>query len=298
MADALRIQRETTGEAAGVVMLYLDDPATPVTVLDRGAIARLDAALDEIERDRPAGVVIATSHGRVYVAGADLAEIADLSDSELDAYLAEGQRVLGRIAALPCRTVAAINGAALGGGLELALHCDTLIAQEPEKPDKPYQIGLPEASLGLCPGWGGTNTLPARIEPGLAIGATACGSTFSAFEAREHGLVEALSPTREALHAEARRLALRRKPERTNPGEPLNAGMPDVAPRVRTALDRVRGDLPDADAARAVAGCVEAGLTGGWREALAHERASLIRLRSTRTARARIKAFFDRTSSR
>lgn len=298
MADGLRIARETEGRATGVVTLYLDDPDRPVTVLDRAMIRCLDAALDDIERDRPAGLVLATSHGRVFVAGADLKEINGFSDADLDEYLAEGQRVLGRIAALPCHTVAAINGATLGGGLEVALHCDTLIAMEPGDPGKPYRIGLPEASLGLCPGWGGTNTLPARIEPGLAIGATACGSTFTISEAHEAGLVGTLLPSRDALHTEARRRAATRKPERSIPHEPLNAGMPEIAPRVRTALDRISGDLPVSDAAAAVAGCVEAGLAGGFREALEHERVALIRLRGSETARARIKAFFDRTTSR
>lgn len=296
MSNSLRIQRDSAGPAGDVVTLYLDDPDKPVTVLDRAMIARLDDALDEIG-PAPAGLVLATSHGRVYVAGADLREINDLSDPELDDYLSEGQRVFGRIAALPCCTVAAVNGAALGGGLELALHCDVLLGLLPADEAKPYRVGLPEASLGLCPGWGGTNTLPARIEPGLAINSVASGSTFTAFEAKELGLLEALLPAREELLAEAQRRAKGPKPRSGRAGEPVNISAPDIAPRVRTAFERVQSDLPNADAAHAVAECVKAGLANGWPEALKHERTSLISLRKTETAKARIKAFFDRTTS-
>ena len=297
MAQQLRIERDSAGPAGDIVTIYLDDPAKPVTVLDRAMIARLDATLGEIGAD-PAGLVLATSHGRVFVAGADLQEINDLSDDDLATYLAEGQRVFGRISALSCCTVAAINGAALGGGLELALHCDVLLGVSPENPDKPYRVGLPEASLGLCPGWGGTNTLPARIEPGLAIGATSCGSTFTAPEASNLGLFESMHPSREALIAAAQKRAQDRKPARAfDSGEPINITDPEIAPRARTAFDRIKADLPQSDAAYAVAECVQAGLANGWQEALDHERTSLIALRKTETAKMKIKAFFDRNTS-
>ncbi len=299
MTDTLRILTDDSGPTAGVVTIFLDDESKPVTVLNRAMLARLDAALDGVERANPAGVVLATSHGRVFVAGADLKEISELPDGELDEYLAYGQRVLGRIAGLGCTTVAAINGAALGGGLELALHCDVLLAMEPEKPDKPYRVGLPEASLGLCPGWGGTNTLPARIEPGVAIGATACGSTFTFDEAVEYRLFESVHAGRESLLAAARSRASKRKVGRNGgPNEPINVSMPEYSPSVRTALARVRGDVPKDDAAEAVLTCVEAGLQGGWAGALEQERKSLIALRGSESAQAKIKAFFDRNTSR
>ncbi len=299
MTGTLRFLTDDAGPTEGVVTIFLDDESKPVTVLNRSMIARLDATIDLVERMNPAGVVLATSHGRVFVAGADLREISELSDGELDEYLADGQRVLGRIAGLSCTTVAAINGAALGGGLELALHCDALLAMTPENPDKPYRVGLPEASLGLCPGWGGTNTLPARIEPGLAIGATACGSTFTFDEAVEFSMMESVHADRESLLAAARSRASKRKVDRNGgPNEPINLSMPEYSPSARTALARVRADVPKDDAAEAVLTCAEAGLHGGWGEALKQERKSLIALRGSETTQAKIKAFFDRNTSR
>lgn len=292
MAQPLRIMREGAGASTGVVTIFLDEPDHPVTVLNREMIARLDATLDEVG-DSLAGLVVATSHGRVFVAGADLGEINRLSDAQLDDYLATGQRVLGRIAALPCMTVAAINGAALGGGLELALHCDSLLAMEPTRPDKPYRIGLPEASLGLCPGWGGTNTLPARIEPGMAISLIATGATLTVLEAHEAGLLDRLYTTREELLSAARARAAQPKPASTGAhSEPINVSFPEISARVRTALARVENDLPADASASAVLEAVKAGLAGGWRHALEHERRSLISLRSTEATRSKIKAFF------
>src|SRR5439155_140292 len=98
---------------------------------------------------------------------------------------------------------AAINGAALGGGLELAMHCDGLMGAPPAARDgqagKPYPVGLPEAGLGLCPGWGGTNLLPARMEAGEAIRRTASGQTMMFDEAVAAGLFDRVAPAPEKL---------------------------------------------------------------------------------------------------
>ena len=188
-----RLPYERTDD--GVVTLWLEQPERPVVVLDSALLDAIDGALDEIGGGA-SGLVLA-SRGRVFVAGANLAEIMDLDDPGLDAYLKRGSAVFGRFATMPCTTVAALNGAALGGGLELAMHCDRLLAAEPvssdpSKPAKPYLIGLPEAGLSICPGWGGTCLLPARMDPARAIAMTAAGTPMSVYDAAEAGLVEAL----------------------------------------------------------------------------------------------------------
>lgn len=292
----LAIERDASGPGLPVVTLTLDQPGRKVLVLDRALLASIDAALNKIGTDLR-GFVLASA-SRVFVAGADLREIDALDDAELDAYLAFGQRVFARIAALPCTTVAAINGAALGGGLELAMHCDVLLALRPADPAKPYQIGLPEASLGLCPGWGGTNLLPARVEPGLAVTLTASGKPISVEEAHKHGLISDLFDAPESLIADARRRAREPKPARARPDEPLNLSEPAVRGRVAAAMQRVEPGLPDTDASRGVAECVREGLRAGWRASLEAERRTLVRLRSTDAARTALKAFFDRTAGR
>lgn len=285
---------------AGVVTLTLRQPGRPVVVLDWDLLRAIDSALDEVEAIEGLAGFVLTSDSRVFIAGANLKEIMDLSDAELHAYLRFGQEVYGRIARLPVTTVAAINGAALGGGLEIAMHCDHLIGAEPpagtpEKPARPYQVGLPEAGLSICPGWGGTNLLPARMEPGRAIELTASGRTMAAPEAAQAGVLEALAPAAELLNR-ARAIAARPKAARRS--EPISIAEPQRRDAARAALERVRASLPETQAARAVASCVEEGLRSGWQAALDAEREHLVRLRGTAEGQSAIRQFFEKCGSR
>lgn len=291
MSSPLRFEREEKGPAAGVVTVWLEQPGRPVVVLDRALFQRLDATLDAIGASAK-GFVLASSAERAFVAGADLNEINGLTDDQLQDYLELGARVMGRIAHLHCPTVAAINGATLGGGLELAMHCDALVACL--KPGaKPYPIGLPEAALGICPGWGGTNLLPARIDPAHAILMTAKGSTLDIAQARDANLVDELVDSPDTLLVEARELAatlIKDKPER----EPRNIHEPEWRDAVRSGLARITGELPDTKAAKAVKLAVQTGLDLGWEAAIAAERHLLIHLRRTEEGRAGIKAFLSK----
>ncbi|MEQ8844079.1 MAG: enoyl-CoA hydratase/isomerase family protein [Phycisphaerales bacterium] len=282
----------------GVVTLWLEQADRPVVVLDSDLLKAIDATLDEIGAD--IGGLVLASRSRVFVAGANLGEIMELSDEELHEYLAFGSRVFGRFATLPCTTVAAINGAALGGGLEIAMHCDHLIASRPassspEKPVKPYMIGLPEAGLSICPGWGGTCLLPARMAPERAIRATASGQPMTVYDASEAGLIEELVDG-EGFMERARELAATPKAEART--EPISVAESSLREAGAKALKAIREDLPDTQAARAVASCVEAGVSEGWEACLAAERDSLVRLRGTDEGRAAIAAFFEKSGGR
>lgn len=293
-AGHLRFERETAPAGAGeVVTLHLAQEGRPVVVLDWDLLRAIDEALDAIARDVPrlAGFVL-TSGSRVFVAGANLKEIMDLSDEELHRYLEFGAGVFARLATLPCTTVAAINGAALGGGLEIAMHCDHLVASEPG--EKQYPVGLPEAGLSICPGWGGTNLLPARMDPARAIELTATGTTMKVRDAAGAGLIEQLVPADDLL---AYATALARTPKASARTEPIaisNTGTNEA----RAGLDDARTKLPDTQSARAVLACVETGLARGWRAAIQSERDNLVRLRATEEGRGAIEAFFAKTASR
>jgi len=285
-------------DSGAIVMLTLEQPERPVVVLDRALLGRLESTLDQIQKeigDGLKGLVIASGSDRVFVAGADLREIDGLTDDQLDQYLTLGQRLFGRIAALPCTSVAAINGAALGGGLELAMHCDILLGLDPGESSKPYRVGLPEASLGLCPGWGGTNLLPARIEPDVAIQFTASGKPMDQADARRRGLLEELHPDKASLLRAAKEMAAKPKPKRSKPAEPLCIAQEEAREAAADALRRVEGDLPDTEAAKTVARCVREGVERGYASALEMERRELIRLRSTDAAKEKLEAFFERS---
>ena len=280
----------------GIVTLWLYQSDRPVVVLDSALLRSIDATLDEIGTDLN-GFVLA-SRSRVFVAGANLAEIMELSDAELDEYLQFGSRVYGRIATLPCTTVAALNGAALGGGLEIAMHCDHLIAarpqpKEPGGPVKPYLVGLPEAGLSICPGWGGTCLLPARMDAARAMALTAEGRPMSVFDAAECGLIERMIEP-DDLISEA--VALAATPKAAARTEPVSIA--EASRRKDAECGLENATLPDSQSGHAVRACVEAGMNDGWQACLAAERSHLIRLRNTEEGRGAITAFFEKSGGK
>ena len=152
---------------SGIVTVTLTpNPAKPrggVVVLDSWLIGEISATMREVAQRAPRGVILRSASERVFVAGADLAEIDALDDAALDAYLRAGSEAFSWFNKVPCPTVALVHRTALGGGLELAMHCDAIVAVMPAAGEKPWMIGLPECGLAICPGWGGTpGDRPAR----------------------------------------------------------------------------------------------------------------------------------------
>lgn len=296
----LPIHRETTGPGAGCVIVRLEQPGKPVVVLDLPLIQRLEATLRSIRTSSAAGLVLASASDRVFVAGADLKSISELDDAALHRYLEYGATVFGMLHEMPFPTVAAINGAALGGGLELAMHCDAVVGAPPPMkdgaPGRPYPVGLPEAGLALCPGWGGTNLLPARLDPSDAIRRTSSGATMMFDEAVKVGFFDRVATSAEDLITTALGVVVQMR------GTPLKR---DGSPRnwigrgshqaVLRAFDSVRAELPNTEAAASVALAVDAGLTRGWEAALRVEREQLVRLRHTAPAKAALEAFFAKS---
>lgn len=286
-----------TTDGRSVVTLTLRQEGRPVVVLDSDLLHAIAATLDTIAAIPDLAGFVLASDSRVFVAGANLEEINSLSDEQLHAYLEFGAAAFARIAALPCTTVAAIQGAALGGGLEIAMHCDLLVGapappKEPNAPSKPYPVGLPEAGLGICPGWGGTALLPARIDAAQAIQQIASGKTMLVDQARDLGLFDAWVDDPAALLEHASALAA--QPKASRGGVPRNISDADRAAAVREALDRVGSALPETLAAAAVADCVGIGLQQGWAAACQAERNHLVRLRHTEPARAALEKFLTK----
>jgi enoyl-CoA hydratase/carnithine racemase len=306
MHDTFPLDQMHDGPASGVVILRLSqhgpDGLKPVVVLDADLIEKLSRTLDALDRLQATGehgpikgLVLASDAPRAFVAGADLKGIQTLTDGQLDDYLARGQVVFGRLSQLPFPTAAAIHGATLGGGLELAMHCDGLIACPGAKP---YPVGLPEASLGICPGWGGTNLLPARLDPALAIDLTSKGNPLKSDDPQLHELFDAWATEPATLRQTAAEWVAQ-QPMPSRDGAPLRwIGRPQTASKVREALNAPVSAASDhSGPASAVAACIRAGLDTDWLEALAEERRRLIGLRNTNEARKAIEAFFARAKS-
>jgi enoyl-CoA hydratase len=155
-----------------------------LNALNTEVLLELGAAFELAETNADARALIITGAGRAFVAGADIAELQQLtgSFSGRNTSLA-GQDVMSTLAALPFPTLAAINGFALGGGLELALACDLRVAGPGAK------LGLPEVGLGIIPGYGGTQRLPRLIGQGRALDLILTGRHVGAEEALQLGLV-------------------------------------------------------------------------------------------------------------
>jgi enoyl-CoA hydratase/carnithine racemase len=273
----------------------------PMVILDHALIQRLEATIAALRSQNPAGLVLASGSPRVFIAGADLKSIDAMSTTELDHYLAYGQQVFGLLCSLACPTVAAINGAALGGGLELAMHCDGLVAAPPapgkDGTVKPYPVGLPEAGLAICPGWGGTNLLPARMDAREAIERTCDGRTMSFDEAQAAGLFDAVAPSPQELIDTAKGWLKRRSDVvgRRRDGMPLRwIGRDGVRNAAHQALVELSAARMSADPGRACLLAIRAGLEHGWAAALVVERTELNRLRAAPAGKAAIGAFLNK----
>ncbi len=182
----------------GVATLRLNRPKA-LNALDPDTLRALDAALRQIDGDPGVRAVVITGAGdRSFCAGADIAAMAAMGPTEGHPYCRLGHEVLGRVADLRVPVVAAVNGAALGGGLELALACDFVLASERAK------LGLPEITLGLIPGFGGTQRLVRRIGLAPARRLVYLGAVIGAAEALALGIVDRVVPgERLAEEAEA-----------------------------------------------------------------------------------------------
>lgn len=161
-----------------------------LNALNNEMISELYKSLQEAETEETVKVVVLTGEGdKAFVAGADIKEFLSLkSAEEAEQYSKNGQTVFNYIEEMSKPVIAAINGYALGGGLELALACDFRIAAEEAK------VGMPEITLGLFPGYGGAQRLPRLTGKGRALYLMMTGKSITAIQAEQWGLVEAVYP--------------------------------------------------------------------------------------------------------
>ncbi len=184
-----------------IVIIMLNRPKQ-LNALNQAVLGEIDTALDELATDDGVRAIIITGAGdRAFAVGADITELAQIgSATEGRLWAIHSNQLWRKMAGLPKPIIAAINGFALGGGLELALACDIRLASETA------QLGLPEVSLGVMPGWGGTQRLARLVGPGMAKLLMMTGDRIDAREAQRLGIVEQVHPQADLLGA-ARHLA-------------------------------------------------------------------------------------------
>lgn len=200
-------------DAERIAWLTFDKADASSNTLSQAVLEELDAVLDELEQDVPRGLAIKSAKASGFIMGADVTEFARLDDAQQAAALAaRGQSILARIENLSCPTVAALDGYALGGGLELALACDYRVAA------KGYErtLGLPEVQLGIHPGFGGTVRLVGLVGAPKALELMLTGQSASPVEALAMGLVDRLSEA-DALEASAAEILMAQPATRRAP---------------------------------------------------------------------------------
>lgn len=173
----------------GVAWLHLDDPTKNVNTLSSSGLDWFESTIDSVEKARPKGLIIVSDKPGYFIVGADIEELqAFESKADVLAMIRAGHKLTATISALPFPVVAAIDGACLGGGLELALACDLRLATTA----KHTKLGLPEVQLGLIPGLGGCQRLPRLIGVPDALDMILTARQVSAKKAFKLGLVDAI----------------------------------------------------------------------------------------------------------
>ncbi|WP_371802188.1 enoyl-CoA hydratase-related protein [Candidatus Lokiarchaeum ossiferum] len=157
-----------------------------MNALNMAVLDELSMLIEKIQAENRIRALIITGEGKAFVAGADVSEIKELPKEEGRRIANKGSTIFRRIELLNLPVIAAVNGFALGGGLELALSCDIRIAS------LKAQFGLPEVGLGIIPGYGGTQRLPRLIGEGLAKEMIFTGAMVNAEKALQIGLVNNL----------------------------------------------------------------------------------------------------------
>ena len=211
------IQREI--DADRVCVLTFDRPESGANIFDAATMSELSEHVDAIEGDESLrGLIITSAKKSIFIAGADLKTLLKQAQTgELRDFIAEGQRVFNRIAALKIPSVAAIHGACAGGGYEITLACDWRVASD----DPATRIGLPETTLGLIPAWGGSTRLPRLIGEDNAAEVILKGKLYSATEALKLGLVDELASRDQLLDTARRLIGKGKRPSsRISPSKP------------------------------------------------------------------------------
>lgn len=259
-----------------VAIVWLDQPGEKVNTISTSLVQEFKSLLDTLENDDEVkGIVLSSRKRDTFIAGADLDELSGMKEqAQAEELSRRGNQLLSRVASFPKPIIAAINGAALGGGLEIALACTYRIATDNPK----TVMALPEVKLGLLPGGGGTQRLPRLIGIQKALNIMLTGRNIYPYQAKKMGLVDQVVNTYTLLTAaKETALKLAKKPlirkkklsfvEKLLEGNPV--GRRIVYKKSREIVQRqTKGNYP---APFKIIDCVETGMEKGMKAGLETE---------------------------
>lgn len=279
-------------DADGLGWITFDDPTARANVLNPATFAALRTEIESLAEQPVKAVVIISAKERIFIAGADLKWLVQLSDTTAASTVSsDGQAVFQLLENFKVPAVCAIHGAAAGGGFELALACHWRIVSDAAV----TQVGLPETSLGTIPGWGGCVRLPRLIGAPAGLDHLLKGQLVSAGEALRLGLVDEVVPAaelKERARTAALRLAKEGRPARTAPVQPDALWFGELA---RTTKAKLRGQNPALGKAIEV---VERGRSLDIPEAFAVEAKIFGEVMSSKICHNLIHAFFLRDGAK
>lgn len=209
--DSEHVHWKVKRDADNILWVHCDRANESTNSLSEAVISELSDIIAFAESTQLAGLVILSAKKTGFIAGADIREFGSYTQAEEVAEkIRAGHAVLARLESLSCHTVAAVDGFCLGGGLELSLACDYIVAMNTDK----TRIGLPEVKLGIYPGLGGTVRLTERLGGMKAMQMMLTGRVLRAGAARGMGVVDELVNETGSLHWAARRAVLKRRKKR------------------------------------------------------------------------------------
>jgi 3-hydroxyacyl-CoA dehydrogenase/enoyl-CoA hydratase/3-hydroxybutyryl-CoA epimerase len=262
----------------GICVLTFDRPESGANIFDAATMEDLRGQVDALEKEAALkGVIVVSAKKSIFIAGADLKTLLRQAQTgEMRGFIAEGQKVFNRLAALKVPTVAAIHGACAGGGYEITLVCDYRIASD----DPATKIGLPETTLGLVPAWGGATRLPRLVGTANAAEVILKGKLYGATEALKLGLVDEVVSKEQLLEAARKKLTAGKRK--------LEGGAPATPPSQELSPPKVRGNAAPARAYEIIARAGDTSLD----ESLALEVDAISELGATEATQNLIRNFF------
>lgn len=276
-------------DAEGIATLTLDRPGASANSLSRSVMLELRERLKELQAQPPRGLVLRSGKGSGFIAGADIREFTTLQNStEALALIRNGQQACDELAALPFPTVAAIQGFALGGGLEVALACRYRVAVD----DGRLSLGFPEVQLGILPGFGGTVRSVRLLGVRQAMELMLTGKALRADRALAIGLVDRLVSTKE-LDAAARRMITETPTVQHAPWLDRLLNLPGIRQLLRASLEARVARQARRDHYPAPYAIIDLWVRHGarGRAAFAAEAESIAHLFTTTTARSLVRMF-------